>query len=193
MRAFIAVPLPPELRDKLGKISLYLRDNCPGVKWVSPENIHLTLKFLGEVKEDRLSRINKLLDEVVDKHGVIQAEVGGIGCFPNLRRPRVIWVGVKDQRKRLELLARDIEEKLAQLGFKREKRKFSGHLTLGRVKKRSSGLLDLEATFRRAGAESLGSLKIDMILLLKSTLTPRGAVYDTISEHKLAFRVNSSD
>lgn len=184
MRTFIAIGLPLNLRRKLDRISQDLRRKCSGVKWVDPEKIHLTLKFLGNVEVEKLPRIKAVLDEVTRHHCPIKVEVGGLGCFPNLRRPRVIWVGIKNQEEKLGKLAKDIEDKLAELGFQPEKRKFNGHLTLGRVKK-FPVKLNLNIPSLEARAESLGSLNIDMILLIKSTLTARGAVYDIISEHKL--------
>jgi 2'-5' RNA ligase len=190
MRTFIAIPLTSDLRDKLGGISQYLKKSCPGVKWVAPEKIHLTLKFLGEVKAEEIPALKAALDDVARNHHPLRIELGGLGCFPNLRRPRVIWVGVKSLKEELAQLAREIEEKLDRLGFQPEKRKFTGHLTLGRVKT-TSLKLDLNGPFREVEAECLGSLNIDVILLMKSKLTPRGAIYEVISEHRLAPDKNS--
>ncbi len=184
IRAFIAVDISPELRAELERTISSLRSDLGGVKWLKPENIHLTLKFLGETDREKIEAIGELLEETARRHSPFTIEVGDLGAFPEMKRPRVIWLGV-ERRRELIALAGDIEERLEGFGFEKEKRAFRPHLTLGRVKvpPDSSKLAD---AFRRIGAVSFVSLDVKMILLLQSTLTPHGAVYQVLSRHRLA-------
>lgn len=183
VRAFIALTTPPFLQEKLGEISRLLAKDCPGVRWANPENIHLTLKFLGQVEFETLSKIQSVLDELAGRYRPFAIEVGGLGGFPDLRRPSVIWVGVFLGGEKLKSLALDLESNLSRFGFKPEKRKFHPHFTIGRVKKPDFFKVFLPPRFKEA--DSLGSSKIDVLLLMKSTLTPLGAVYEAISKHRL--------
>lgn len=186
IRTFIAIEISPELRAELERTIGSLRSAFGGVRWLKPENIHLTLKFLGDTEIDRIDAVNAILGEVAIRHRPLTVKLGGLGCFPNLKRPRVIWLGI-ERRQELIALAGDIEEGLAGLGFEKEKRAFRPHLTLGRVKAPLDGS-KLTDAFRRLGADSFVSLDIEMILLLQSTLTPRGAVYQALSKRRLTSR-----
>lgn len=186
LRLFIALPLTSGLRRKLEVITESLSQKIDGgVRWSKAKNTHLTLKFLGDVKGDKVGEIKRILKEVAARHIPFKLEVGGLGVFPGFRRPRVIWVGVRPEGERLKLLVRDLEQSLARLGFKRERREYSPHLTLGRVKTKHS-LPDLREIFFSLEAESLGHLYVDMIVLIQSTLTREGPVYEIISREKLS-------
>lgn len=184
LRLFIALPLTSGLRRKLEVITDKLSQKISGVRWSRAENIHLTLEFLGDVKTRKVGEIKRLLREVAARHTPFKLEVGELGVFPGFRSPRVIWVGVRPEGEGLKLLVRDLEQSLTHLGFKRERRKYSPHLTLGRAKANHS-LPGLREIFPSLRAESLGRLHVDVILLIKSILTREGSVYEIISREKL--------
>lgn len=184
MRLFIAVGLGEEMREKLAEVSAGLAHRLQGVSWVRPENIHLTLKFLGEVGEDDIPAVGQALDETASCHRPFDLSGRGLGAFPSPSRPRVIWAGLEGDRESLSRLARDVEERLSALGFPAEERPYHPHLTLGRVKN-PSGPAGLEKILRETGADSLGPLPVAVLLLMKSTLAPDGAVHEVLSEHRL--------
>jgi len=184
LRLFIALPLTSEVRRKLQLLTESLAEMIGGVRWSRTENIHLTLKFLGDVEERRVGAIKQVLGKVAARHGPLKLEVGELGVFPGFRRPRVIWAGVRPEGEGLKLLVQDLERSLARLGFQEEKRDYTPHLTLGRVRARRS-LPGLREILSSREAESLGRLRMDMILLLKSTLTREGPLYEIISREKL--------
>jgi 2'-5' RNA ligase len=185
LRLFIALPLTSELRRKLGVITASLSEKVSGIRWSRAENIHLTLKFLGDVEGGKVGGIKRILRETAARHGPLKLEVGKLGVFPGFRRPRVIWAGVQPEGGGLKLLVQDLEQSLSRLGFDREGREYTPHLTLGRVK-RGRLPLDLRKIFSSLEVESLGRLRADVILLLKSTLTGEGPLYETISREKLS-------
>ncbi|HDL64201.1 MAG TPA: RNA 2',3'-cyclic phosphodiesterase [Proteobacteria bacterium] len=189
IRAFIAIGLPGELQAEIGKISSALSARIPGVRWVPSENLHLTLKFLGDIEEAIIPDIQVILDQVTPRHLPINCKFGGLGVFPDLRSPKIIWIGVTKGRDLIAGLADDLSRELSGLGFKPEKRGFTPHLTLGRVKKgvRTAQLRKLiEAEEEKTARlnDSHGLLYINMLLLQKSILTSKGAIYHILSEHK---------
>lgn len=190
VRAFIAAGIPEELKTEIVRISSSLAGKIAGIKWTHRDNLHLTLKFLGDVEEAIVPDIQAILDQAVPEHLPIAYQLDGLGVFPNLRRPLILWLGLLRGGGKLSGLAVDLDKKLSGLGFIPEKRKFTPHLTLGRIKKGiPNGLL---TKLLGPGEEkinllshSAGSLKINMLLFQKSTLTPRGAIHEIISEHRL--------
>ena len=183
MRLFIATPLGPQAEQHLGNIIADLRPHGGGVKWVDPKNIHLTLRFLGETEQDRVPKISALLDQVVEGVSAIPSEIGGLGAFPNLKRPRVIWAGINGGVEELSKLARQIELGVRQLRFEKESKGFKAHLTLGRVRdhRKLGPLSGLLGDYRM---EPL-PLTFDRVVLFKSTLTPRGPIYERLHEARL--------
>ncbi len=190
IRSFIAIGLTGELKAAIGKISSALSNQIPGVRWVPPENLHLTLKFLGDIEEAIIPDIQAILNQVTPRHLPINCKFGGLGVFPNFQRPKIIWLGVTEGGNQIEGLAHELSRELSGLGFKPEKRGYTPHLTLGRIKT-GTGASQLRTTFG-AGEDTPGRwgdstrlLNINMLLLQKSTLTPRGAIHEIISEHRL--------
>jgi 2'-5' RNA ligase len=180
VRTFIAIELDPNVLAQVSKLQSRLKDDVPSgfVRWVRPEGIHLTLKFLGDVPADKLAPIVKALQTASAAYAPFSLHIAGMGCFPNPRRPRVIWIGVSEPSNTLERLYRDLEHELALLGYPPEQRHFSPHLTLGRVK-RGRSATDLEALgsyFTRAKA-SIGQMEVTSIYVMRSDLRPSGAVY----------------
>ena len=180
MRAFIAVNLCPAVQNELDKIYSDLQKAIPrgAVRWVQVKNIHLTLKFLGDVPVEKLDELKVNLAAVGSRHSRFEFEIAGSGCFPSITRPRVIWIGVITSPQ-LSKLQQDLEKTVEKLGFPRENRLFSPHLTLGRVSNGvSPGQLKLVSEAMGAlKVESLGICQALEIHLYKSDLQPGGAIY----------------
>ncbi len=184
MRCFIAIEISDEIRKALGELIQRLSGMGRGIRWVPPENIHLTLKFLGEVEDDRVPEIGRRLSEISSGHSPISLRVRGAGAFPSLRSPQVIWVG-SEVSPGLESLYREIEEAMAALGFERERRDFNPHLTLGRVKDRRA-LDPVMKELQLMKDQDWGAVEVTEVVLMKSVLTPKGAEYSRVSVFPLS-------
>jgi 2'-5' RNA ligase len=188
IRAFIAVELPSGLKNELAELETQLKKASPPVvKWVEPNSIHVTLKFLGEISEDSIEELMLAIEETAQGILPFQLEVRGVGAFPNLERPQVLWTGVKGELEKIAQLQKRIESNTEQLGSPRESRAFSPHLTLGRVRdeagpneRRRLGKLLADTTFT-----ALHNIDVDAVNLMKSQLTPGGAIYSCIGSVKL--------
>ena len=180
IRAFVALELPDELQQRLEQISTSLREAAPDapVRWVKADKIHLTLKFLGEVSLSHLSALHDILREVAAHHAPFEFGIEGVGAFPKPLRPRVIWVGVNPSRQ-MEALQREVDIETARLGYPRENRPFSPHLTLGRVSDLASGAdgRAIAAALESIQVGFLGTVTVQAVHLFRSDLTPGGAVY----------------
>ena len=183
LRTFIAVPLPAETLDGLRDLQRTLGRRVPDgvVRWVRPEGIHLTLRFLGDTPTDRLPAVQAALSAVARNASAFTISVGGVGCFPNARRPRVIWVGVNEPDGRLESLQSGIEEALGRVGFLPEGRDFSPHLTLGRISRKASrdDAARVGEVVTGARVAILGEVRAARVELIRSVLKPAGAEYST--------------
>jgi 2'-5' RNA ligase len=176
LRTFVAIELSRQLAVRLGRLQDQLRGHRIDIRWVRPENIHLTLKFLGATPAADLAVLNQALAGAVRGHAPFNLFLKGIGAFPGFDRPRVVWVGLDGQTAALQALQRAVADALMAIGFPSETRPFQGHLTLGRAK----GRVD-QARLRHA-AETLqsfesGPFRVDRIVLFRSDLKPGGAVY----------------
>jgi 2'-5' RNA ligase len=184
IRAFIAIPLPDSLLRQLTSLQRRLGEQMPqrSVRWVRTEGIHLTLKFLGDTPTDELPGIRQALTAVARNAPASTFTVGGIGCFPNTRRPRVVWVGVQEPTGRLAVLQDAIEEVMAPFGFKPEGRGFTPHLTLGRVGRKARRDEAARVGEVVAGTEvgRLAEVAADRFELIRSVLKPTGAEYTTL-------------
>jgi 2'-5' RNA ligase len=179
MRVFIAVSLPAAVRRSIAAIGAELE--CAGIaaKWVPPVNIHLTLKFLGEQRRERLAGLQSAVGEIASETSPILLRLRSIGAFPSSRRPRVIWVGV-ESGPQLRLLHDAIERRMTDFGVSREERPFRPHVTLGRVSQRAAPG-DLRAFERHAGQLRFhADVKVDAVDLMESRLRPEGAEYRTL-------------
>jgi len=184
LRSFIAIELPGSIQSALSDIQRDFKKSDVDVRWVRPENIHLTLKFLGTIEESMVRKITDVLEKISVNYGTFTMTVSGVGVFPNVRAPRVVWVGTKESDMLIGL-QRDVEEGLESLGFEREKRKYTAHLTLGRVKSsRGKGaLMEKAETYRE---RDFGSFDVRAISLMKSDLGPAGAKYTRVAEFRLS-------
>jgi 2'-5' RNA ligase len=189
MRAFIAVELPDAIRSKLQQEIDDLRALPSGraVRWVSAASIHVTLKFLGEVALDRIELISSAMPEVTASLTPFDLSVRGLGAFPNMRRPRVVWIGTEDRSGQLAQAQKELEDRLARAGFERESRPFNPHLTLGRVRRDASGgdVERLGQALASAAAPDIGELRVNGLSLMRSELRSTGAVYSRISHAPL--------
>lgn len=184
IRAFIAVPLPDSLLKQLTGLQRRLGEQVPhrSVRWVRPEGIHLTLKFLGDTSTDELPRIGQALTTVARNAPASTFTVGGIGCFPNTHRPRVVWVGVQEPTGRLAALQDAIEEVMEPFGYKPEGRGFKPHLTLGRVgrKARRGDVAQVGEVVASTEVGRLAEVAADRFELIRSVLKPTGAEYTVL-------------
>jgi len=184
IRAFIALELSPQIKDELTQLQSQLKPLGADVKWVRPEATHLTLKFLGNITQEKLEEIKKVLDNAASHHTPFEITLFQVGGFPRLESPRVIWVGIDKGCAQSEAIAKELEGELARIGFEKEKRPFTAHLTLGRVKspkKRN----ELVSKIKVLDFKPSASCTIAKITLFQSTLTPRGSIYSPLHEAKL--------
>jgi len=180
-RAFIAVEIDPPHKQKLTNLISTLKQSDSEVKWVNGTQMHLTLKFLGNIEETKVQEISDALTSIANSTREFTITLSNIGTFPNAKRPRVIWIGVDKGKNKLKLLAGQIETELDKLGFPKETRDFKSHLTLGRVKS-PKNLQNLTKLLTKTTFESQDKIKIDKLILFQSTLTPKGAIYRKLTE-----------
>ena len=187
-RAFIAIALNKTLYKELAVLQQKLKASNADVKWVAPENIHITLKFLGNITDEQIETVKDALKKSCAQFKSYDTSLKGIGAFPDFLSPRVIWVGMDEGSKQTSLICDSIEENLAKAGFPKEERKFSAHLTLGRVrpsagsgqgsfknKQKLAEVIEKEKSFY-----SSEKLSVQEIILFKSTLTGSGSIYEPI-------------
>ncbi len=187
IRAFIAVELPSHIQKELEIILINLqKSGVRSVRWVKPNAIHLTLKFLGESSPQELSRISDEIRAIAATTAPLELQIQGIGVFPNLKRPRVVWVGVKSPPA-LFRLQKALEDAAEQIGYPKEDREFSPHLTLGRVKREASPaeLTLLGQTIAQKPVGVLGNMTVNQLVLFRSDLKPEGAVYTPLAHFPL--------
>jgi 2'-5' RNA ligase len=184
VRAFIAVPLPDALLKQLSGLQSRLERRVPprSVRWVRPEGVHLTLKFLGDTPAEKLPGIKQALTVVARNAPICTFTVGEIGCFPNTLRPRVAWVDVQEPTGRLAVLQDAIEEVMVPFGYEPEGRGFTPHLTLGRVRRKTSrsDVAQVGEVVAAAEVGQLAEVTADRFELIRSMLKPTGAEYTTL-------------
>ena len=187
MRTFIAIELSDEIKETLAQIQSHLKYSGADVKWVTPGNIHFTLKFLGEIDEKKCGDVKAILDEIAKSTKPFEISLKDIGAFPKIDYPRVIWVGLDKGAEESTELAGKIDETLLKLDFAKESRPFAAHLTIGRVR---------SAKNKEALKEKIGSCSfqlsaishqlISSVILFHSKLTPTGSIYTKLHEAKFA-------
>jgi 2'-5' RNA ligase len=190
-RLFIAIDLSPDVRRWLEKARSVLEPGMPAgaVRWVDPQGIHITLKFLGEVAVNRIEGVRAAMGQAVSGVSPFSLTVEGLGCFPNTARPRVVWAGVRAEPKLIGIQKR-LEDILSATGFPRERRAFSPHLTLGRVKDgaNENQLQRIGAAVESARMETPAGMEAGGLCLFRSILRPSGAEYSVLYRAEISGR-----
>ena len=179
MRLFLALPIEKQILDALAGVVDKLRGSRGPVRWVRPEGMHLTLKFLGDTEEERVAPLVEAVSGVTSKIPPFPISVTGAGAYPNLRRPRVLWAGVVENSSTLKRLVKNMEEEVEKLGWEREKRVFSPHITIGRVKG-NMNIARLTTAVKEIKDEHWGDQEVGEVVLYSSELKPGGAVYEKV-------------
>ncbi len=184
VRCFIAIEMPTALKDAMAERTENVRRSGADARWVKAENLHLTLKFLGSVSEETIEPIKSALLEAVKRHSGFRLRFRGAGVFPDRKRPRVVWIGAEDSGE-LVSIQKDVEEAMSALGFEAEKRPYSPHLTIGRLKsprRREILIRELDAI----STVDFGSMDVAEVALMRSTIKPGGAEYSRLFGAPLA-------
>ena len=181
-RLFVAISLAEEIRNELARVQQTLKPFARDVKWVKIDNVHVTLKFLGYVEFEKIDAIKKTLAASSEGHGAFEILVKGVGFFPNERRPAVFWAGMESP----ELLALQsrVEDSAVPLGFEKEERPCSPHLTLARFRE-PAGLLHLVREAAQFSEREFGKMIADHLTLYESTLRPQGPIYTPLEQFRL--------
>ena len=176
VRCFVAVEIPAPIQELLKSVQTDLQSHIrKGASWTKPGNFHLTLKFLGDVRPEKIDVVSEVVQRVADTHSPFSIEFGGIGAFPNFARPRVVWVGVKHGASIVSQLAKTVNLELAHLGFPTDNR-FHPHLTLARLRT-AINLEFLKNILRKYNTINDAAMSVNEITLMQSQLHPSGAVY----------------
>lgn len=180
IRSFIAIELSPSTQQNLALIQNHFKYLDVDVKWVRHSNIHVTLKFLGEISPEQVAMISDLLKSCFKDKAPFPIEINHIGAFPKIERPRVIWAGVGRNADQIIELADILENQLSLLHFKKDKEKFVPHLTIGRIRS-PKNISKLSAAIQEYHLSPIQQ-QIEKIIFFKSTLTPQGPIYEALKE-----------
>jgi 2'-5' RNA ligase len=186
MRTFIAIELPEEIKNSLARLQEELKSSGADVKWVEPKNIHLTLKFLGEIEDNKCERVAGAIEDITAEIKPFYIRLASLGAFPKMNFPRVIWVGMDKGDLEAKKIADRLEEVMSKIGIPKEDRPFSSHITIGRVRsplnrdRLVNALGNLTYNF-----SGIPEFKVTKITFFKSTLMPKGPVYEALKEINL--------
>lgn len=185
LRTFIAIELDPKLQSALHKVQDEFKKEGADVRWVKADNIHVTLKFLGEISPEKIDTVKGAMQKTFADVKPFSMGLTHLGAFPKLENPQIIWVGVTADRNSIKLIAESLEENLSKIGFKKEVRDFDPHVTLGRSRSAINKIaLTKKLKAFKFPAEPLHQL-VNQIVLFKSTLTPQGPVYEVLAKIEL--------
>ena len=178
MRLFVAIEFSDRIRSVLENVQAALRPKCDGVRWVRPEQLHLTAKFLGEVPDGKVSAVAEAVARAAAAVTSFTMEVSGCGCFPPRGAVRIVWVGLREEAGALARCVETVEEELQKIGFSRERRPFSPHVTIGRVREGRShgGIRSAAEAFTFGPTEQA----VSSITLMSSVLSPKGPTYTAV-------------
>lgn len=195
LRLFVATVLPATILESLAAIQQRLRADTPHgvVRWVDPRGVHLTLKFLGDVPADQQPELEQALNEAAGDRQPFNLVLSELGCFPSVRRPRVVWVGLAGELPQMHALRDEVERTISPLGYPTEDRPFSPHLTLGRVRREASASQAslLGGQVIRSQQMDTRAWRVESVSLMQSELSPGGATYTEL--HRVRFRGAASD
>lgn len=186
IRSFLAFELPPQIRQVLQEVFEKAKKTSLDARWVRPEGIHLTVVFMGDIREEDVSPIGESVGAVCSGYGPFTVALKGMGCFPNSRNPRVLWLGVEGTIERMARFRDEIQGGLTPFGIEEEKRDFRPHLTLARFKKPLKKAGDLEKLLTESRGLTSPSCSLNELILFKSDLRPGGAVYTKLRSWPLS-------
>ncbi len=178
IRAFVGVRIDPKIAQRISEVQSQLTRSLTGIRWIVQENLHFTLKFLGAVEEEKITSIIKAVGRAVRPAQPFSLTAGGIGVFPDIRKPRVLWVGLEAQG--LQSLSQEVEAALEPLGFAPEKRGFKPHLTIGRWRNFTAKAQRLKEEIDHWKDQDLGQSTVEEVVIFQSILKPNGAVYSPL-------------
>ncbi len=185
MRLFIALNLPKKERERIYRAARPLREGDMPVRWIDPGHFHVTLKFLGEVRREKLEAVEEAMTKVAQSTKSFSTKFGGFGAFPTIRRPRVVWLGI-EANPELRCLKQDLEWALGDVGFDAETRAFHPHVTLGRADDRDGAGAFRGLDTLMAGMKFRGDVKVHTLDLMRSQLSREGSKYTVLASAKLA-------
>jgi len=178
IRTFIAIELPEQVKDQIRIEYLKLNSTDASIRWVKPKNLHLTLKFLGDIEEEKLKEVENSVTESVSPYNKLNLSLKGLGFFPDIKRPKVIWKEVAGDIDELLSLAESIEKNMTRIGFSAELRKFSPHITIGRIKKIKRR--EIDTILEMASDSEEVEFIAQNVKIIRSELIPGGAVHTTL-------------
>ena len=185
IRTFVAVLIAEDLKQQIARVQGQIKKLAPDVKWVAPKNIHVTLKFLGNVREDEIGQVRSAVDDAVRAFSPFEIAISGLGAFPSPARARVVWTGIEVGQQQLTDLAAAVDAGVSKLGFEPEERPFKSHITIGRVKT-SRHLAGLAAGIEEVDACDLGTQQVSSVVVMQSELLREGPVYSPLSVSELS-------
>jgi 2'-5' RNA ligase len=189
LRAFVAIELPEKIQGDIRSLQRAFAAHRLNIRWVKPVNLHLTIKFLGDIEPSDMEPLGRVLSDTAAIHPMFHLLPQGMGIFPNIRRPRIIWTGIAGQTHILRSIWKSVENVLVPLGFAAEKRPYRGHLTIGRVKTRMDQARLVSAL--RAHQDFVSeSFLVKRLVMYRSELHPSGAVYTKLLEMPLGMSTN---
>jgi 2'-5' RNA ligase len=183
IRSFIAIELSSGAKEEVSRVLEELKKAKADVKWVKPNAVHLTLKFLGYVPEEKIPKIKECLEEVCRNFSPFDIALGGIGTFPFWTRPKVLWIGIGEGKEKVKSLAKEIEKVMTPEGFEKSSLGFKAHITAGRIKPPGK-IKHLQKISNDIQIEQIAS-HIDKVILYKSDLTSEGAIHTPLAKIKL--------
>lgn len=186
MRSFIAFKPPADIIHRIGQIQAQLRSEGVVAQWVKPSNIHLTLKFLGDTDPDQAGDIRDAMKVAVAGHAPLELALGGLGGFPNLSRPRILWQALSQDIERLKGIQQRLEAQLTQCGFLPERRPYRAHLTIGRIRRPKRWHPQAVAAVRQISVLPLQPFTMNALIWYESRLLPGGAEYTVLARMRLA-------
>ncbi len=186
LRAFLAVEITPPIRKRTEELIAALARTSADVKWVEPHNLHLTLKFLGDVPQQEIAAVCQAMACGAAEVVPFELDVRGAGAFPTAARPRTVWLGAGEGSQPMVVLHDRIEAELAKLGYREEHRRFQTHLTIGRVRGAGPGIAELGHLVQQHADFAAGRMTVGRVTLFSSTLTPNGPVYEPLDTAPLA-------
>jgi 2'-5' RNA ligase len=185
IRTFVAVEIDAAVRQRAGELIEQLRGSGADVKWVEVENLHLTLKFLGEVRSREIPQVCEAVERAAAGAERFELELSGAGAFPNVRRPRTVWLGAGKGSEEMVLLHKEVEAALGKLGFRPEQRRFQPHLTIGRVRRGGPAVAELGQLIEQRADFFAGRADVQQVVVFSSQLDRSGPTYEALSRARL--------